>query len=530
MKNKTLALLLGIAAIIASVGILIWAISASKQTTISKVDELTNVDNSMPTGSIYHGKCGKNLIWTLDTSTGSLIIAGNGAMYDYDYSSSEPWYTHRDSIKRVAFSEGVTTIGYNAFHECEKIASVSIPNSVKKINGWAFMGCDSLKSISIPSSVTYIGDRVFAYTKLKSITLPERVTAIEEGLFNTCSSLTSISIPNSVKSIGDNTFQYCKALENITIPYGITRIGVGAFSDCNGLTSIVIPNSVTYIGNSAFFFCENLTSVIIPNSVTHIGVNLFRGCHNLTVYTASSVDLSETSIPADRIVKITQEEAMERYLKENPDQEEYMRQYEKEKQMKAQQKQLQQQQQKKANSKGHLLYNGFEIKGKRSECYDKVLRGVISYPLKEDNDHKMSIFRTAPPFDEAENTLCLIYVEGTPKTDQVYCVDETINFSLIEDINTWADIKKVYLKRKESLIKIYGKPKLEKEYFESPYSETNNPIKAIDEGKIHYRTEIYTDNGRIVHTITNHGTDLFPWQVFTVYIDAEGERLYKQER
>ena len=540
MKNKALPLLLGIAAIIASVGILIWAISASKQTTISKVNELTNVDNAMPTGSIYHGKCGKNLIWTLDTGTGSLIIAGNGAMYDYDYSSSEPWYAHRDSIKRVALSEGVTTIGYNAFCDCENITSISIPNSVKKINGWAFMRCDSLKNITIPRSVTYIGDRVFAYTKLKSITLPERVTSIEEGLFNTCTSLASISIPNSIKSIGNNTFQYCTSLKNITIPYSVTKIGAGAFSNCNGLTSVVIPNSVTSIGNSAFFFCENLTSIVIPNSVTHIGENLFRGCHKLTVYTASSVDLSKTSIPAERVVKITPEDAIERYLKENPDQEKYVQRQEQERQKKVQQQQPQQQ--KKVKSKGHLKYNGVEICGKRSDFDEKLRKnGIIkSHSSVEKNKSRHSRMVDNDPFyDNLSLGICRIavFTHGTPKSDQAYAVEEVISAN---NKVSWTNIKKAYNAIKGKLIAEYGQPTEVNEYFNSPYSEKESQMQAFLDGKAKYNCIIENDLGVVgveldVEEIHNQyaidydDLNTRKWTLTIVYMDIDGLTISERE-
>ena len=35
----------------------------------------------------YSGKCGDNLTWSLDTSTGVLNITGTGDMRDYSYSS-----------------------------------------------------------------------------------------------------------------------------------------------------------------------------------------------------------------------------------------------------------------------------------------------------------------------------------------------------------------------------------------------------------------------------------------------------------
>ena len=56
----------------------------------------------------------------------------------------------------------VTSIGPNAFSECEWIKSVFIPDSITSIGDYAFEECYSLTSIVIPDSVTSIGDGAFA--------------------------------------------------------------------------------------------------------------------------------------------------------------------------------------------------------------------------------------------------------------------------------------------------------------------------------------------------------------------------------
>jgi len=41
----------------------------------------------------------------------------------------------------------VTSVGEGAFLTCDKITSISIPQSVRNIDRWAFEGCDSMTSI-----------------------------------------------------------------------------------------------------------------------------------------------------------------------------------------------------------------------------------------------------------------------------------------------------------------------------------------------------------------------------------------------
>ena len=212
----------------------------------------------------------------------------------------------------------VTSIGYQAFYNCWRLTSVTIPSSVTSIGDRVFLGCTVLASItvragntryasaggvlfnvslttlitypegitgaySIPSSVTTIGDWAFLFCPgLTSVSIPSSVTSIGDGAFYFCSGLTSVSIPSSVTSIGNNAFTYCSGLTSVSIPSNITSIGSGVFYQCSGLTSVTIPSSVTIIGSSAFSGCSGLTSVSILSSITSIGDHAFRGCSGLT--------------------------------------------------------------------------------------------------------------------------------------------------------------------------------------------------------------------------------------------------------
>ena len=110
---------------------------------------------------VYEGSCGDNVNYSLDTSTGVLSITGTGAMKDYNYYSSAPWYSNRSYIKTVEISNGVTSIGDYAFYYCEGLTSVTIPNSVTSIGNYAFDDCSGLTSVTIPNSVTSIGSQAF---------------------------------------------------------------------------------------------------------------------------------------------------------------------------------------------------------------------------------------------------------------------------------------------------------------------------------------------------------------------------------
>ena len=184
-------------------------------------------------------------------------------------------------LTSITIPEGVTSIRSYAFYGCGRLADITIPENVTSIGSYAFYGC-GIKTITIPEGVTSIGDYVFSDCKrLTSITLPEGVTSIGKEAFSWCESLTTITIPESVTHIGEWAFYRCWCLTSITIPEGVTSIRPYAFYGCSKLTSITLPEGVTSIGKEAFCYCESLTTITIPENVTSIGEEAFCYCNSL---------------------------------------------------------------------------------------------------------------------------------------------------------------------------------------------------------------------------------------------------------
>ena len=246
---------------------------------------------------VQTGKCGDNVTYSLDTSTGVLAISGTGDMMDYSLNSP---FHYKSSVKTVIIENGVTSIGADAFYGCENLTSVTIPNSVTSIGTDAFDDCTSLTSVTIPNSVISIGGGAFSWcTSLTSVTIPNSVTSIGRSAFEDCTSLTSVTIPDSVTSIGYMVFYGCTSLINIIIPDSVTSIGNYAFGHCRSLINIIIPDSVTSIGDYAFYDCRSLKNITMPNSVTNIGNCPFSGCYftSENFVNNSNVELNDSSKP-----------------------------------------------------------------------------------------------------------------------------------------------------------------------------------------------------------------------------------------
>lgn len=239
------------------------------------------------------GECGAegdNVTWTLD-SDGLLTISGEGDMANYDvmWNNCAPW--KNEAVKSVIILDGVTSIGNDAFADCEGLTSVTIPDSVTSIGDYAFFVCRNFTSVTIPDSVKNIGygafgdvlNIVYSGTASGSPWGARVVNGyIENGLVYEDSSKTKLlACPSSREG-------------TVVIPNSVTSINDGAFYDCTGLTSITIPDSVKNIGNSAFCGCRNLTSITIPGDIVSIGDEAFFCCSSLKkVYSASLVSWLE---------------------------------------------------------------------------------------------------------------------------------------------------------------------------------------------------------------------------------------------
>lgn len=190
----------------------------------------------------------------------------------------------------------VTSIGNDAFSNCDRLTSITIPDSVITIGSSAFSGCDSLTSATIPDSVTRIVDYTYQdCISLTSVTIGDSVTSVDYHAFYGCTSLMSVSIGNNVTSIDQFAFDGCTSLASLTIPDSVITIGNNAFYGCTSLASVIIGDGVNSIGSHAFCECTSLTSLTIGNGIKSIGQGAFLDCNSLTdIYYSGTKEQANT--------------------------------------------------------------------------------------------------------------------------------------------------------------------------------------------------------------------------------------------
>jgi len=188
--------------------------------------------------------------------------------------STFQYCTQASDIESVTLPDSLTTIEKNAFYNCEKLKSVTIPPNVSSIGLAAFvegLSESSLTEIKVDPENPYFSEKdgvVFSKDGTKLIVFPSGRSG-------------DYQIPDGTVSVGDYAFYYCVNVSSITVPGSVRSLGEGAFGNCSSLTKAVLNEGLEEIGEYAFQSSSGIRDLIIPASVKSVGKNGLRlssGC------------------------------------------------------------------------------------------------------------------------------------------------------------------------------------------------------------------------------------------------------------
>ena len=230
-------------------------------------------------------------------------------------------------------------------------AVYGVPSWIIRIAGSAFEGC-SLSAVALSEGLVSIGDEAFAYSEsLQYIDIPSTLTMIGDAAFYRCSFLATIEISSATVSIGDDVFTGCSSLVSIDVdpanqeyvsvdgvlytsdmtvlkqfpggksqkvcvlPSTVTEIGVGALALCSGLMAIdVEEGNPNYSSNGGVLMDATGTTIItipagkageyrVPEEVVRFQMGALRGCYDVSLifYTTDvEFDIGSLSVGDER--------------------------------------------------------------------------------------------------------------------------------------------------------------------------------------------------------------------------------------
>ena len=135
----------------------------------------------------------------------------------------------------LAFAEGMTEIGADAFHGCTKLSG----------------------TIVFPSTLTTIKEEAFNGTAIVGVDFSKcaNLVTFDKAIFANCDSLTAIDMSACI---------------------GLTSLGNSFAENCDELIRVILPPNLEKINEKGFAWCCKLQSMVIPASCTQIGVEAFQ--------------------------------------------------------------------------------------------------------------------------------------------------------------------------------------------------------------------------------------------------------------
>ena len=174
------------------------------------------------------------------------------------------------------------------FQYLDRIGDESdLPENPKDYNDMALYPIDENGHVEIPAGTLYIKDEAFINcSKLVSVTIPDTVREIRGLAFGGCKNLVSIELPPSVRLIGPSAFYGCKSLARVVISANVTLlIQECAFAGCVSLSDVVFNNNpLKVIAPHAFEDCPCEDEVV---KTRHFG---FKTVKQMTKAVKDAID------------------------------------------------------------------------------------------------------------------------------------------------------------------------------------------------------------------------------------------------
>lgn len=209
------------------------------------------------------------------------------------------------NLIEIELEEGITEIPDYAFHGCENLERIVVPDTVKTFGFWSLTECP-LKEITLPANLQKFPDVSVEWSSMQKVSSHSKDYVVEQdAVWNADKTIiykfwgvnlpvTDFPIDFRLYAVATNQkiekiaisegttlrsycFQRCSNLKEANI--STRSIPIGGFEDCGNLR-VVQLNGCKSISKEAFLNCENLASINLED-VVMLDNRCFANCKSL---------------------------------------------------------------------------------------------------------------------------------------------------------------------------------------------------------------------------------------------------------
>lgn len=173
------------------------------------------------------------------------------------------------TLEKVQLYGNTTAIGDYAFKGCDRLQSVTVPETVSTMGKIPFTGCGLLSTVDFQGSPYFTCDNSIIYgldTSGNKYSIVEYLEGRSSG------SITAAEVEN-VREIAPEAFADTKVSFVDLSSSLVEVIPERAFAGCDKLIQVILPSSVATVENQAFTECPNLQRMTVPGIYTRFRVD-----------------------------------------------------------------------------------------------------------------------------------------------------------------------------------------------------------------------------------------------------------------
>lgn len=147
-----------------------------------------------------------------------LTLSGSIEMPDYTEQEAAPWGEFRKSAQKIVISDGIKSVGDNAFVSFSDLNEVTIPQSVTEISDKAFVDCKEgfiIKGIKDSEANTFAAKNEYKFEELGAVSASDTSVAVNPED-------TTTTAPTTTTTVATTTTTTTAAPADPTIPTNVT--------------------------------------------------------------------------------------------------------------------------------------------------------------------------------------------------------------------------------------------------------------------------------------------------------------------